>query len=124
MVTGDGEGLAGRQTESRVEMEGAREETGGARADQMEGGARTETGGTLSRRSQAGPRPQSRWWPMEEPTEGGAMVEEWPPTPGGRPTAVEQVEVEPEAATESRRARMKPRIRRAKVEPEASATEV
>ncbi len=76
MVTGDGEGLAGRLTtleevraedghpgggrltESRAEMEGAREETGGARADQMEGGARMETGGTWSRRSQAGPRPQ------------------------------------------------------------------
>ncbi len=37
----DGHPGGGRLTESRVEMEGAREETGGARADQMEGGART-----------------------------------------------------------------------------------
>ncbi len=38
---------------------------------------------------------------MEEPTQGGAMVEKLPPTPWGRPTAVEQVE--PEAATESQK---------------------
>ncbi len=55
---------------------------------------------------------------------GGAMVEEWSLTPWGRPTVAEQVVLEPEAATESRRARVMPRIRRAKVEPEASATEV
>ncbi len=39
-------------------MEGATEETVGARADQMEGGARTEAEGTWSRRSQSGPRLQ------------------------------------------------------------------
>ncbi len=51
---------------------------------------------------------------------GGGMAADY----RGRPMAAEQVEVEPEAATESRRARMKPRIRRAKAELEASATEV
>ncbi len=70
MVTGDGNGLAGRQadstgrgsgggqtpgrrtTESREEtMEGgAMEETGEARADQLEEGARERTGGNRSRR--------------------------------------------------------------------------
>ncbi|KAL1248297.1 hypothetical protein QQF64_021615 [Cirrhinus molitorella] len=55
--------------------------------------------------------------------EGGAMVEEWPPTPGGRPTAAEQVEEEPEAETESRWARATGRIRRAKAEQMAPATD-
>ncbi len=84
----------GKHTESRVEMmEGeARMETGGARADQMEGGDRRdleqeEPGGTL-----AGPRPQ----PRRQPT-----VEEWLPIQGGRPTAAEQVVEEPETETES-----------------------
>ncbi|KAL1276705.1 hypothetical protein QQF64_036328 [Cirrhinus molitorella] len=56
-------------------------------------------------------------------TEGGAMVEEWPPTPGGRPTVAEQVEEEPEAETESRWARVTGRIRRAKAEQVAPATD-
>ncbi|KAL1255491.1 hypothetical protein QQF64_013552 [Cirrhinus molitorella] len=51
------------------------------------------------------------------------MVEEWPPTPGGRPTAAEQVEEEPEAETESRWARATGRIRRAKAEQMAPATD-
>ncbi len=104
----DGQPGGGQLTESRV--------------DQMEGGARMETGDAWSRRSPVGPRPQSRWWPMQEPTEGGAMEEECAPTPWGRPMAAEQVE--PEEATESRRARVRPKIRRAKAEPEALATEV
>ncbi|XP_058627969.1 PE-PGRS family protein PE_PGRS16-like [Onychostoma macrolepis] len=70
----DGHPGGGRQTESRVEM--------------MEGGGREEIGGTWSRRSQAGPRPQPRRRPTVEATEGGAMVEEGLPTPGGLPTAV------------------------------------
>ncbi|KAL1279969.1 hypothetical protein QQF64_014569 [Cirrhinus molitorella] len=41
------------------------------------------------------------------------MVEEGLMTPGGRPTAAEQVEEEPEAETESRWARATGRIRRA-----------
>ncbi len=85
-----------------------------------EGGARVETGGIRSRRSLAGPRPQPWWWPTVEPTEGGAMEEWWPPTPGGRPTVAEQVVEEPE--TESQRARGMPRIRGARVEPRALAT--
>ncbi len=126
---GDGLPGGGRPTDSRVGTTegGAREKTGGARADQTVGGAREDqtgggaredqTGGGArektgrSRRSQEGPRPQSRWWPTEEPTEGGAMVGEGLMAPGGRPTAAEQVEVEHEAATESQRARVKPRIR-------------
>ncbi len=119
---GDGLPGGGRPTDSRVgtteggaradqTVGGARgDQTGrGAREDQMGGGAREKTG--RSRRSQEGPRPQSRWWPTEEPTEGGAMVGEGLMAPGGRPTAAEQVEVEHEAATESQRARVKPRIR-------------
>ncbi|KAL1263462.1 hypothetical protein QQF64_006201 [Cirrhinus molitorella] len=51
------------------------------------------------------------------------MVEERPPTPGGRPTAAEQVEEEPEAETESRWARATGRIRRAKAEQMAPATD-
>ncbi|KAL1258303.1 hypothetical protein QQF64_011547 [Cirrhinus molitorella] len=87
--------------------------------------SREETRGIRSRRkSQVGPRPQPRWRPTVEPTEGGAMEEEWPPTPGGRPTAAEQVEEEPEAETESRwRARATGRIRRAKAEQVALATD-
>ncbi len=55
----DGHLGGGGSTESRVvKMEGATEETVGARADQMEGGARTEAEGTWSRRSQSGPRLQ------------------------------------------------------------------
>ncbi|KAL1270420.1 hypothetical protein QQF64_029436 [Cirrhinus molitorella] len=59
---------------------------------------------------------------MVEPTEGGAMVEEGLTTPGGRPTVAEQVVVEPEAETESRRSGATPRIRRAKAEQMAPAT--
>ncbi|KAL1250983.1 hypothetical protein QQF64_018779 [Cirrhinus molitorella] len=58
-----------------------------------------------------------------EPTEGEAMEEEWPATPGGRPTAAEQVEEEPEAEMESRWARATGRIRRAKAEQMAPATD-
>ncbi len=86
-----------------------------------EGGAREETGGTRSRRRTAGPRPQPWWWPTVEPTEGGAMEEGWPLTPGGRPTAAEQVVEEPEAETESQRARGMQRIRGARVEQRALA---
>ncbi len=53
--------------------------------------------------------------------EGRAKEEEWPPTPGGRPTVAEQVEEEPEM--ESRRARATGRIRGTKVEQMAPATE-
>ncbi len=67
-------------------------------------------GGSQNRRSLAGPRPQPLRWPTVEPTEEGAMEEEWPPTPGGRPTVAKQVEEEPEAETESRRARVTGRI--------------
>ncbi|KAL1256039.1 hypothetical protein QQF64_014100 [Cirrhinus molitorella] len=49
------------------------------------------------------------------------MVEEALTTPGGRPTAAERVVVEPEA--ESRRSGTTPRIRRAKAEQMAPATE-
>ncbi len=52
-----------------------------------------------------------------EPTEGGAMVEEGLTTPGGRPKAEEQVVVE------SRLPRATQRIRRAKAEQMAPATE-
>ncbi|KAL1269461.1 hypothetical protein QQF64_031750 [Cirrhinus molitorella] len=72
-------------------MEGAKEETGGTRVDQTEGGARETTGGTWSRRRQVRSR-----WPTVEPTEGGVMVEEGLMTPGGQPKEVEQVEVQPE----------------------------
>ncbi len=50
----DGHSGGRRQTELMVEMmeRGVREETGGARVDQV------ETGGARSRRSQVGPRPQ------------------------------------------------------------------
>ncbi len=48
--------------------------------------------------------------------EGGAMVEEGLTTPGGRPTAAEQVVKEPEAETESWRARATGRIRGTKAE--------
>ncbi len=82
-----------------------------------EGGAREE--GTRSRRSTAGPRPQPWWRPTVELTEGGAMEEGWPPTPGGRPTMAEQVAEEPEAETESQRARGMQRIWGARVEPGA-----
>ncbi len=41
-----------------MKIEGARDETVGARAEQTEGGARTEIRGTWSRRSQTGLRPQ------------------------------------------------------------------
>ncbi len=51
------------------------------------------------------------------------MEEGWPPTLGGRPTWTEQVVEEPEAETESQRARGMPRIRGAKVEPRALVTE-
>ncbi len=37
----------------------------------------------------------------EATKEGGAREERWPPTPGGRPTAAEQVVEEPEVETES-----------------------
>ncbi|KAL1254943.1 hypothetical protein QQF64_013004 [Cirrhinus molitorella] len=101
---GDGHPGGGEQRESREEMmeRGAREMTGGSRVDQPEGGARGKTGGIWRRRSQERPRPQPRWRPTVEPTEGGAMVEEGLTTPGGRPTAAEQVVVEPEAEMESR----------------------
>ncbi|KAL1259275.1 hypothetical protein QQF64_009852 [Cirrhinus molitorella] len=62
---------------------GAREMTGRSRVDQPEGGARETTGGIWRRRSQERPRPLPRWWPMVEPTEGGAMVEEGPTDGGG-----------------------------------------
>ncbi len=55
--------------------------------------------------------------------EGGAMEEEWPLTPGGRPTTVVQVEEEPEVEMESRRARATGRIRGTKAEQTAPATE-
>ncbi len=42
------------------------------------------------RRCQEGPRLQRWWRPTEEPTEGGAMVEEGLTTPGGPPTAAKQ----------------------------------
>ncbi len=53
--------------------------------------------------------------------EGGAKEEEWPPTPGARPTVAEQVEEEPEM--ERRRARATGRIRGTKVEQMALGTE-
>ncbi len=56
--------------------------------------------------------PQWSWW-REEP---------WPPTPVGRTTAAEQVVEQPEAETESRRARGMPRIRGARVEQRTLAT--
>ncbi len=56
--------------------------------------------------------PQWSWW-REEP---------WLPTPGGQTTAAEQVVEEPEAETESRRARGMPRIRGARVEQRTLAT--
>ncbi|KTG34722.1 hypothetical protein cypCar_00033230, partial [Cyprinus carpio] len=43
-----------------------------------------------------------------EPTVGGTMEEEWPPTPGGRP----MVQKEPKVERESRRARVTGRIQR------------
>ncbi len=55
------------------------------------------TGGSQNRRSLAGPRPQPLRWPTVELTEEGAMEEEWPPTPGGRPMVAKQMEEEPEA---------------------------
>ncbi len=85
----DGHPGGGQQTESKEVAK--------------EGGASEETGGAQSRRSTAGPRPHPWWWPMVEPTEGGAMEEVWPPR--GRPTAAEQVVVEPEAEMESQLAR-------------------
>ncbi len=69
------------------------------------------------RRCTAGPRPQPWWWPTVGPTEGGAMEEGWPPTPGGILKAVEQVVKEPEV--ESQRARGVPRIFGSRVEPRA-----
>ncbi|KAL1250762.1 hypothetical protein QQF64_018558 [Cirrhinus molitorella] len=51
------------------------------------------------------------------------MEEEWPPTPGDRPTAAEQVEEEPEAETECQWARPTGRIRRAKAEQMALAAD-
>ncbi len=69
----------------------------------MVGGAKGKPGAGGARWR---PRPQLWRCPMEKPTEGGAMVEEWPPTPWDLPTAVEQVVVEPEEVTESRRARV------------------
>ncbi len=101
---------------TKAEAQEEDEHPGGGRLTETrevtEGGAREETGGIRSRRSRAWPRPQPWWWPTVKPTEGGAMVEGWPPTPGGRPTATEQVEKEPEAETESHRARATGRIRR------------
>ncbi len=126
MVTRDGERLAGRQTileevwvedghpggtTNRVQGEDGRSSQDGDRRDlDQEEPGRTQAKVTMVA--------------MEELTEGGAMVVEWPTTPWGRPTAAEQVVVEPESATESRRARVKLRIRRAKAEPEASVSEV
>ncbi len=75
------------------------------------------------RRSLAGPRPQPKRWPTVEPMEGGAMEEEWPLTPGGRPMTVVQVEEEPEVEMESQRARATGRIRGTKAEQMAPATE-
>ncbi len=104
------------------------EPTGGGRQTESngatkEGGAREETWGARSRKCTAGPRPQPWWWPTVELTEGGAMEEEWPPTPGGWPIASEQVVEEPEAETESQQARRMPRFRGARLEPRALAIE-
>ncbi len=52
------------------------------------------------------------------------MEEEWPPTPGGRPTVAEKVEEEPEVETEIHRARATGRIRGTKSEHMEPATEV
>ncbi len=118
----------GKRVGTKAEAQEEDEHPGGGRLTETrevtkEGGAREETGGTRSRRRTAGPRPQPWWWPAVEPTEGGAMEEWLPPTPGGRPTAAEQVVEEPEAETESQRARGMQRIRGARVEPRALATE-
>ncbi len=122
--TSKGEGWVGTTEVAQEEDE----PTGGVRQTESkgatkEGGAREETWGARSRKSTAGPRPQPWWWPTVELTEGGAMEEEWPPTPEGWPTASEQVVVEPEAETESQRARRMPRFRGARVEPRAQVTE-
>ena len=50
------------------------------------------------------------------------MVEEEPTTPGGRLTETELTDEEPKMEQSSRRVRVKPRIRRAKVEQKAQAT--
>ncbi|KAK2887136.1 hypothetical protein Q8A67_015364 [Cirrhinus molitorella] len=51
------------------------------------------------------------------------MVEEGLTTPGGQPTAAEQVVEEPKAETESRRSRVMGRIRRTEAKPKAPATD-
>ncbi len=143
MVTGDGKGLAGRQSDKTGRGSSGGWTSGRRMTSRIQGGndrgrsqdrdrrsqggsdegARKRTGGTWSRRSKVGPRPQPWWPPTVEPTEGGAMVEEGLPTPRGRPTMAEQVVVEPRAETESRWARATGRIQRAKAEQMALATE-
>ncbi len=60
---------------------------------------------------------------MVESTAGGAMVKMAPTTPGSRLTETDLVEEEPRMETESHRARVMPRIWRAKAELAAPATE-
>ncbi len=128
MAKGWQEGRQTRQVEAPAEdglvwSSSSRVETESAKADQTEGGARTETGGPWSRRSQPEQRPPPWWRLTVEPTEGGPLVKERLTTPGCWPTAAEQVEEEPEAETESRWTRATGRIRRAKAEQMAPATE-
>ncbi len=94
----------GKRVGTKAEAQEEDKHPGGGRLTETrevtkEGRAREETGGTRSRRRTAGPRPQP-WWP----------------------TVVEQVEKEPEAETESQRARGMPGIRGAWVELRALAT--
>ncbi len=92
--------------ETREVAQGDEGHLGGARQTESMGvtkerGAREETGGIWSRRSQAGTRPQPQRGPTVELTEGGAMEEELPSIPGGRPMATGQVVKEPEVETKS-----------------------